>query len=220
MGIGQMLAGAALVGTAMYLNRSEPQLGGRHGNHQMALRTSLHRARLSADGGRCVEADEWMEHAWKWRDSLEHDGAFARSLRDDFKFTDSLVAQCMKRYGRLDGLGDDPLAPAADQDPRKADKISFLRTHLAKKYWGSTVLAAQSSTSLRKLSQRIRKYSSSAADDALRAADDAWKLHVNTLALAQKYDADWVKTHAGRTDQKLLAHGEQADSRRDARMDE
>jgi hypothetical protein len=96
-----------------------------------------------------------------------------------------------------------------DYDPRKAGRNAFLRTHLAKKFWGSTVLAAQSSVSLNKLSKRIRKYSAPAADDAARAADEAWKLHASTLALARKYNAEWVKAHAEQRGQQLLPYSDQ-----------
>jgi len=110
------------------------------------------------------------------------------------------------KSGELFGLGDDPLVPPAggDYDPRKAGRDAFLRAHLAKKFWGSTVLAAQSSTSLNKLSKRIRKYSPEAADEALKAADEAWKLHFTTLKLAQKYNPEWVKLRSEKSGQTLL----------------
>ena len=219
MSIGQALAGAALVGTAMYLNRSaDPRRGPSSAGARLAFR--LARVKELASDGRCHGADMEMDYAWEARDALEHNGRFTASDRREFQMADREVARCFARSGSgMNGLGDDPLAPPAggDYDPRKADKAAFLRTHLAKKFWGSTVLAAQSSTSMRKLSHRIRKFSTTAADDALRVADDAWKLHVSTLSLAQKYNADWVKAHATKTDTRIL---EEPDSRRDARMDE
>jgi hypothetical protein len=94
----------------------------------------------------------------------------------------------------LYGLGDDPFTPPAggDYDPRKADKSAFLRTHIAKKFWGSTVLAAQGSVSLEKLNKRIRKYSPTAADEANAISHKLWNIHSESLALAKKYNEPWV----------------------------
>jgi len=111
------------------------------------------------------------------------------------------------KSGELFGLGDDPLVPPAggDYDPRKAGRDAFLRAHLAKKFWGSTVLAAQSSLSMRKLSGRIRKYSSTAADDARAIADEAFKLHLDSLKLAEKYNPEWVKVRMEKSGNAFLS---------------
>lgn len=99
--------------------------------------------------------------------------------------------------GGLSGLGDDPFTPppGGDYDPRKAGRSAFLRTHIAKKFWGSTVLAAQGSQSLSKMGKRIRQYSPTAASEADSLALKLWDIHSETLALANKYNEPWVALH-------------------------
>jgi len=99
----------------------------------------------------------------------------------------------------LYGLGDDPLTPpqGGDYDPRKANQAAFWRTHVAKKFWGSTVLAMQGSASLTKLSQRIRTHSPVASEEAEEIALKLWEIHQRALTKALKYNEQWVRLRMG-----------------------
>lgn len=92
--------------------------------------------------------------------------------------------------GALSGLGDDPSPPAS---PSGSNKSEYLRTHIAKKFWGTAVLGAQASESLTKLSGRVRSFSPEASQTAAELAGQMHDIHMRALATAQKYNEPWVR---------------------------
>jgi hypothetical protein len=74
-----------------------------------------------------------------------------------------------------------------------------LRTHIAKKFWGATVLAAQAGDSMRKLSSRIRSDNPDAAGQAAAIANILRDASSEAVRLALKYDEPWVRNRMKKT---------------------
>lgn len=88
--------------------------------------------------------------------------------------------------GGLYGLGDEPRRDA------------FLRTHIAKKFWGTSVLMSQGAESMRKLSARVRSTDTAAADDADRLSKYLDQSSKQAIEAAQEYDSSWVSRRMAR----------------------
>jgi hypothetical protein len=111
------------------------------------------------------------------------------------------VGVILSRHGGLSfiGLGDEATVAASSFDPERSNRAAFLRTHIAKKFWGATVLAAQAGDSMRKLSSRIRSDNPDAAGQAAAIANILRDASSEAVRLALKYDEPWVRNRMKKT---------------------
>lgn len=98
-----------------------------------------------------------------------------------------------KGHGSFSGLGADEPTP---ETPRRLhareSKERVQRRYLAKKFWGTSVLAAQSSASMALLSRRTNWFSAEASREASALSERMAKLANEASSLANKYDKEWV----------------------------
>lgn len=103
-------------------------------------------------------------------------------------------------YGFM-GLGDEAAPPAppsapmppASYDPARSNKTAYIRTHIAKKLFGSATLAAQAANSMNLLSKRVRSFSPEASAEAVAMAGKFNRAASQARDLALKYDGPWVE---------------------------
>lgn len=105
-----------------------------------------------------------------------------------------------RRNTYLSGLGDEAASPAPvpSFDPSRSNRDAYIRTHTAKKFWGTSVLMSQGAESMRKLALRIRKSDTQAADDATRLSVYLDKVAQESLEVAKEKDPVWVQHHMRR----------------------
>ena len=89
--------------------------------------------------------------------------------------------------------------PASSYDPARSNKAAYARTHLAKRFWGATVLSSQAAMSMDKLAARIRSSDPSAAAQAKSVASAMRSSASESGKLALNYDEGWVRNRMGRS---------------------
>lgn len=92
-----------------------------------------------------------------------------------------------------------PPRPASSYDPARSNKAAYARTHLAKRFWGATVLSSQAAMSMDKLAARIRSSDPSAAAQAKSVASAMRSSASESGKLALNYDEAWVRNRMGRS---------------------
>lgn len=184
MSIGTAIAGVAVVGGALYLTRPARQDRSTIDNY--LYRLSL--ARRRAWKGECGMARLALESAEMDRTLLIHRGEYSRDFLEPHREAQREVDGCT-RTG-LRGLGVDEAEPT--RLTAKSAKERVQRRYLAKKFWGSAVLAAQSAASMSILSTRTNWFSKQASDEAKALAEEATQLSNRASTLANKYDQEWV----------------------------
>ena len=75
---------------------------------------------------------------------------------------------------------------------RAARRAEYIRTHIAKKYWGAAVVGEQESDSLQRLARRTKEFDPAMADSATNLAARFATLAKKAEALARQNDAPWV----------------------------
>ena len=98
----------------------------------------------------------------------------------------------------LGWLGDDPTPPSSF-DPSRSNRAAYLRTHIAKKFWGATVLASQAAISMDKLAMRVRSSNPEAAGEATAISRMLQENVAAAGSLARKYDEPWVMNRLPRS---------------------
>lgn len=110
------------------------------------------------------------------------------------------IALSRRNITYLSGLGDEAASPAPvpSFDPSRSNRDAYIRTHTAKKFWGTSVLMSQGAESMRKLALRIRKSDTKTADDATRLSVYLDKVATESLEVAKEKDPVWVQHHMRR----------------------
>ena len=119
----------------------------------------------------------------------------------------SVLLHKSARAGVFSGLGDDPNPPPSSFDPSRSNRAAFMRTHLAKKFWGSSILAAQGWDSMERLSRRIRSTDPDASGKAKAVANEMKTASQAASEIALAYDRPWVENRMRKTKIAFLPEG-------------
>ena len=76
---------------------------------------------------------------------------------------------------------------------RAARRAEYIRTHIAKKYWGAAVVGEQEADSLVRLARRTKEFDPAMAESAMNLSARFSTLGQEAAALARQNDAPWVE---------------------------